>query len=334
MKPLENRAGLSLAMAVWLAHDDYTSGQDEHPGENLITATALLRPTRQIVLAPRVPDAERSADVGDRVAMRFGHAIHDSIEMAWRRGYRQAMTRLGYPRRTIDRVRINPCATAAREEGIIPVYLEQRAFRPITVDGVRVIVSGKFDQVIDGELNDTKTTSVHAWINRTKEDDYRIQGSIYRWLNPERITSDIMRVQHVFTDWQGFRARSDPDYPPGRLVEFPLTLMSLAQTEAWIARKIREILANQDLPEPEILRCTDRELWRAEPVFKYYADPEKAQAGGRSTRNFPDHAAAAAHAAKQGKGVVVTVPGRVRACGYCPAFPACSQKDAYEHGEP
>ena len=31
----------------------------------------------------------------------------------------------------------------------------------------------------------------------------------------------------------------------------------------------------------------------------------------------------------QGKGVVITKPGEVKRCGYCPGFEACTQKDAY-----
>jgi len=329
MQTLQNSAGLSLAMAVWLAHDEYTNGQDQFPGENVISATSLLKPTRQIVLAPRVPPVDRTQDVSDRIASRFGHAIHDSIERAWTIGYEEAMLSLGYPRKVIEKVRINPSPEECKGD-IIPVYLEQRSHRRSKVDGVEVVITGKFDQIINGELDDTKTTSVYAYINRSKADDYKIQGSIYRWLNPTLITSDVMRIQHVFTDWQRSQARISKDYPASRLIEFKVELMHLATTEKWIATKIREILANQDLPEDQIIRCTDKELWKSDPQFKYYSDPAKAAEGGRSTKNFPNYPAAASHCSKQGKGVVITVPGQVKACGYCPAFPVCSQKDEYE----
>jgi hypothetical protein len=95
--------------------------------------------------------------------------------------------------------------------------------------------------------------------------------------------------------------------------------------------KIREILANQHLPEPEIVRCTDTDLWMSDPVWKYYTDPQKAQAGGRSTKNFPNYPAAAAHRNKVGKGVIVEVPSNPKACGYCAAFPICTQQTEYEH---
>jgi len=33
--------------------------------------------------------------------------------------------------------------------------------------------------------------------------------------------------------------------------------------------------------------------------------------------------------ASQGKGVIKEVPGEPKACGYCPAYAACTQKDRY-----
>ena len=338
MQRITNNSGLSLSLAVWLAHDEYSSGQEEHADKNLISATALLKPTRQIVLAPRVPVEERLSDVQDMIPSRLGHAIHDSIERAWTQGYASSLSRLGYPDSLIKKIRINPTPdelshAQSLNQSIVPVYLEQRAYREITVKGIPIIISGKFDQIIDGELNDTKTTSAYAWINRTKISDYQIQGSIYRWLNPDLITSDVMYIQHVFTDWQRSKTLSDKNYPPSRVMEERLNLMSLSETEAWIRKKLTEILHNQELPEDQIIRCTDKELWKTDPVYKYYSDPKKAQERGKSTKNFPNYPAAAMHLSKQQKGVIVTVPGKVKACGYCPAAPICSQKNEYDLGD-
>lgn len=327
---LTNNNGFSLAMAVWLAHDTYTSGVEEHPGKSLISATSLLKSTRQFILSNRVPVEERILDVADLIPSRFGHAIHDSMEMAWREGHAVAMRKLGYPQKIIDRVVINPDTV---QDGDFPVYLEQRFFRPINVDGHEIIISGKFDQIINGELNDTKTTSVYAYLNGSKEDDYRIQGSIYRWINPDKVTNDIMKIQHVFTDWQRSQSKSNPNYPPHRVLEFSVELWNTQETEHWIRNKIREILANQNLPEPEITRCSDKELWKSDPVWKYYANPETAKTGGRATKNFPNRPAAMLHMQKAGKGTVIEVPGQVKACGYCPAFDICSQKDEYDHAQ-
>lgn len=324
-----NTAGIGLALAVWLAHDEYSNGAAEHPGKNIISATGLIKPVRQLILGNRVPASDRQVDVSDLISSRLGHAIHDSVETAWKNGYRQALALIGYPKKMIDLIRINP-ADDELFDGCIPVYLEQRFFRSIIVDGNEIVISGKFDQIIAGEVNDTKTTSAYTWINDSKTVDYQIQGSIYRWINPEKVTSDVMRIQHVFTDWQRALSKSNPNYPKSRLVEAKVELMSLQETETWIRNRIREIVLNQDKDEPDIVRCSDKDLWMSEPQFKYYSDPATAAKGGRSTKNFPNYPAAATYCNKAGKGVVVTVPSEPKACGYCAGFDLCTQKDEYE----
>lgn len=312
-----------MAMTVWLARNEYDSGADKAPKGELISATTLLKSTRSFILGNRVPAVDNIVDVLDLVPSKLGHAIHSSVEDAWK-NHHQAMKDLGYPQRVIDSIRINPETV---EDGEIPVYLETRCFREI--DGV--VVSGQLDQLIDGQLNDTKTTSVYAYINGSKKEDYILQMSIYRWLNPEKVTSDIAMIQHMFTDWQRSMAKQNPNYPQSRLIEFPVELMSLQDTENWIKNKINEIRANVNLPEPDIIRCNDKELWRTDPKYKYYSDVEKAKSGGRSTKNFDNPQEAASHQAKAGKGIVITVPGQVKACGYCPGFQICTQKDEYDH---
>lgn len=327
---LTNTAGIGLSLAVWLAHEQYDSGASEHPGKDMISATGLLKPTRQMILANRVPPSDRQTDVSDLIASRFGTAIHDSVDHAWHTGYKDALSRLGHPQKMIDKIIINPSFDdLASMPGAIPVYLEQRFFRSIEVDGNEIVISGKFDQIINGELNDIKTTSAYTYTSGNKDDDYIIQGSIYRWINPTKVTSDLFRIQHIFTDWQRMQVKTTPGYPASRIVESTYQLLSESQTETWMRAKIREILANQHLDEDQIVRCSDKELWMSEPVFKYYADPAKAAEGGRSTKNFPNYPAAASFANKAGKGVVVTVQAEPKACKYCPAFEICTQKDEY-----
>jgi hypothetical protein len=321
---LTNTTGINLALAVWLAHDDYSNGSEDIPDGEVISATTLLKPVRQFVLAQRVPESDQVSDIKDFIASSYGTAIHDSVEKAWTHGYQNAMKALGYPQKVIDRVEINPESPSPDS---LPVYLEQRAFRQI--DGV--YISGKFDLIVNGEINDIKTTSVWGYIKGSKEEDYRLQMSIYRWLNPEKVTSDRATIQLIFTDWSPAQVNQIKGYPTSRLLPLDLELLSLQETETWIRNKLRELKANISLPEQEITRCTDKELWRSDPVYKYYSDPAKAQSGGRATKNFDTLSAAQAHRGSAGKGIVITVPGQVKACGYCPAFTICSQKDEYDH---
>ncbi len=317
MAQITNNGGLSLAMAVWLATDPYTGTTDDAPEGEMISVTTLMKPTRQFVLSQRMPVTKSQVDVLDFISARLGHAIHSSVEEAWLNHYASAMHKLGYPKKVIEMVRINP---TVEEPDTIPVYLEQRSYREI--DGV--ILSGQLDQIIQGELNDTKTTSVWSYMRTNKDEDYIIQLSCYRWLNPDKVTSDIGRIQHVFTDWQRMMVKQNPKYPPHRVMENSFTLMSLAETERWIRSKLKEIRANVNLDQVHLIRCNSKELWVSDPQYKYYADASKTS--GRSTKNFDDKAQALAHCSNAGKGTVITVPGEAKACGYCFASPICEQR--------
>lgn len=332
MSFLTNNNNFGLAMAVWLAHDEYTNGAEEFAGKNVISMTTLLKPTRATILALRNPPTEEGVgDVADRIKAQIGHAIHDAVEKAWVEGYKPAMEKLRVPARVIEKIRVNPSNV---DPDTIPVHFEQRKFRSVFVDGYEVIISGKYDQVLDGELNDTKSTSTYTYINDTKSDDYIKQLSGYRWLDPETITSDQGRINFVFLDWMRGKVGTTENYPSSQVLEKVYNLMPLEQTEQWITSKVRELIKYQNAPEEDLPRCTDKELWKTDPVYKYYADPKKAQEGARATKNFPNYPAAVQYqnVTKKGKGCIITVPGQVKACSYCPAFEHCTQKDEYDHG--
>lgn len=320
MQQLTNVTGIDLPLAVWLASDDYDFRQDGHS----ISATALLKPIRQILLREQLTTDNRDTpDVSDFIASRLGHSIHDGIEQAWKRHYKTALKKLGYPDKLIDLVKINPESVGKDE---IPVWLEQRGTRELK--GYNI--SGKFDMVLEGCLRDFKSTSVYSYIKGNKDEDYKLQGSIYRWIHHDKVTADHMFIQFIFTDWQKSMAKSNPDYPQQRVLNHRIELMSLEDTEAWILNKLNQLEKYADRPEHEIPHCSDAELWRGETVYKYFSNPAKLD--GRATKNFSDLSEANAFlASKGGKGVVVTVPGKVKACSYCPAFPICTQKDLYSH---
>jgi len=320
---ITNKGNISISMAVWLATDTYSAGTLQDPTKEMISATTLLKPTRQFILSQQVPVQESTVDVTDLISNRLGHAIHSSIEESWRNNYAESMKKLGYPQKLIDAVRINP--EVDDEPDTIPVYLEQRYYREI--DGV--VISGQFDQIINGEIEDVKSTSVWSYLGTNKDDDYIRQLSIYRWINPDKVTSDIGRIQHVFTDWQRMMLKQNPNYPAHRVIENKFNLMSLSDTENWIRSKLNEIRYNINLTQERMVRCTKEELWMSDPQYKYYADPVKAKEGGRSTKNFDNLQSAHSHRDKAGKGVIITVPAEVKACGYCPAFPICEQRKEY-----
>jgi hypothetical protein len=323
MAKLTNFAGISLPLAVWLASDDY----DYQDGKT-ISATSLLKPVRQILLKERLtPETRKTVDIMELFKSRMGTSIHDGIEKAWDKNMVSAMLALGYSEDTIARFRINPTEEELRSSNsIIPVYMEQRGSRKFKDYNI----SGKFDMVIDGELKDHKSTSVYTLIKGTKDEDYRLQGSIYRWIHRDKIFSDHIAIQFIFTDWSPAKAKADPKYPQCPLMEHKVPLMSLDETDRWIDSRIRLLEKYADTPEPELPFCTDEELWRSAPVFKYFSDPAKAaDPKARASKNFDTRAAAEAHLADKGKGAIVEKPGEVKACGYCAGYPLCSQKDLY-----
>ena len=323
---ITNTSDISLAVAVWLLHDNY----DHISQANYISATSLMKPLRHIVLAPRVDRASRPMDVQDFIPRALGNSIHDSIEAAWTNGHARSLKLMGHPDSVIERIKINPTDAEVRgSNSIIPIYLEQRAFR----EHKGYTIGGKFDMVTDGQVQDVKSTSAYTWLHGGKDADYQLQMSLYRWIDAAqplpKITEDYGRINFVFTDWQKVAARSNPKYPQQRVEHKEIPLLSLKDTQHWVEAKLALIQKHLDTPEHELPECSDEELWRSDPVFKYYADPTKT--AGKSTKNFNNMNDARVYQSseKAGKGIIKTVPGSPKRCDYCEAFSICTQKDQY-----
>lgn len=313
-----NQLQIPLALAVFLATDDY----DHETG--VISATSLLKPLRQLILPKRIDPKNINIDVSSLVSSRMGSAIHAAIEKAWTNP-EKALKALGFPPRVYDNIIINPTQEQLESNPkAIPVYMEQRAYKEI--EGFRV--SGKYDFVAEGKVQDFKSTSVYSYINQSNAEKYILQGSIYRWLNPDIITEDVMMIHYIFTDWSKASATQNKDYPQNRVLTQKFKLLSIAETENFIKQKLQQIKRHNMSPENEIPVCTDEDLWRKETVWKYYKDPSKMS--GRSTKNFGTrHDAYMRLAEDNNVGIVVEVKGQVKACAYCPAFDICTQKDTY-----
>lgn len=316
---ITNNTDIPLALAVWLVHDEY----DYVNESNYISVTKLMKPIRHLVLPPRVPMETQSMDVGDMVSRAMGHSLHDSIEKAWKSGSSINLKKLGYPQSVIDRIKINPEPEELTTDSI-PVYLEQRAFKKITVGDIEYTVGGKFDMVAEGIVHDNKSTTAYTWMFGGKDDDYKLQGSLYRWLNPTKITEDFIRICFIFTDWQRMQAKTNPNYPQHRCLYKDIPLMSIQETEDWVKSKIAQFQMYKDAPENKVPHCTSDELWMSEPQYKYYSDPTKTS--GRSTKNFDTPQEAKAYLIeKAGKGVIKTIPGEAKRCSYCDAYSICTQ---------
>ena len=317
-----NASEVPLALAVFLASDNYDYNDDPMT----ISATSLMKPIRQLILPGRLPPGVGLPSLPDQMPNREGAAVHDGIERAWKENHVAAMQALGYPQKVIDLVMINPTpAQLLANPDAIVVYLEQRIKRKLG----KWTISGKFDFVGESRVQDFKRTKVWTYLNQVNNNKYALQGSIYRWLDPKMITQSEMDIHFIFSDWQGSKVRQDPNYPPRAFKTQSFPLIPLTSTEHFIVNKLKMIDAFMGADEADIPYCTDEDLWRSEPVWKYYKNPDNAtKPGGRSTKNFDNRQEAYTRLAEdKSVGIVVEKPGQVVACKYCPAFAVCSQKD-------
>jgi hypothetical protein len=322
-----NENKLSLSVAVWLADDNY----DYDPDPKSFSATSLLKSTKQIILSPRVDQKEVEIDIVDRVPSSMGTAFHDSIEDVWIHRYKKCLYKLGYKKDLIDRIVVNPHKLDPDEVAAIKkpifVYMEMRTKRQ--VPGTDYKVGGKFDFVGAGILEDFKSTGTFGYMKGSNDEKYKLQGSIYKWLNPTIITGDYMLIQYLFTDWSKLRANIEAakGYPQQRQLAIKIPLYTPEETEAWLVKKIQTLDTLFHADEKDLPPCDSEELWRDKSVFKYYKNPAKT---ARSSGNFDTYAEAHAKYLKDGSvGIVKEVKGTVKACLYCNAFDICQQKNEY-----
>ena len=312
---LTNKNNLNLAMQVWLINDSYDYVSDP----KYISATSLLKPVRQIILEKRL-EGSPDGDISDMITSKYGTSIHSGIEEAWTNPkLPDNLAKLGINKATIDRIKINP--KEPKEEDI-NIYLEKRSTRKIN----GWTVGGKFDLVIDGKLYDNKSTSTWSYIYGSRVDDYTKQLSIYRWLNSDLVTDDSFTINYIFTDWSQTKAIQQKDYPQCRIISKDYPLMELADIEWYIKDKLAKVDQYIDANEVDIPECTDEELWREPPKFKYYKDPTKLT---KATKVFESQLEANAYCLEKGTGIVIPVSGSVRRCAYCRCFNQCSQKNRY-----
>lgn len=308
-----NKDNVSLPLAVWLMHDDY----DYDKRDNVISATALLKPTRALVLIDEYKGSDKTVDIMSLVSARMGSAIHAVAEQAWtNRGNISKALQALQVSNLDEKLVINPDVV---KEGDIPIYVEQRHEKEIN----DYIISGKYDLVVDGTVSDYKSTSVWSYIFDSNALKYTQQASIYKWLAPDRITDNAVHIQYIFTDWSAAQAMRDSSYPQTRVLTKEYPIWSVEQTEHFIKEKLDLLKQYKGRPQEELPQCTKEELWESETTYKYYKNPTKM---ARSTKNFDNMDEANIRLANDGGvGTVVTVPGEVKACRYCEVSDICKQ---------
>lgn len=329
MAKYSNNFNLPMSLSVWLLDDGYDHEAVADP--RVFSVTELIKPIRQIVLGRRVGDLPEDqlppVDIVSLFNSRVGQSVHAAIESAWESDkLPDLMAELGISRMASNNIQINPTPDEKDDDAIV-LYMEQR--RTIGIPNTEYLLSGQYDFNFDGQLEDFKFTKTYAMTMGVNDEYYTLQGSLYKYIFPDQVTSDSTRISWLFGDWMQSRATTS-SYPAAPIDSKEYPLFTKFQTETYIRDKFSLIEKYMDAPETELPECTPEELWQDATVWKYYSNPANKT---RATKNFTEAdggaAAAAAHKAKAGKGEVVEVKGKIKACRYCKAFTLCTQKDKY-----
>lgn len=318
--PYTNYNNIPLVLAVWLAAND---GYDLKKAPHVISATSLMKPTKSLILSERVAESneEPTIDVADLVASRLGTAVHTAAEVAWLYSRDVGMRNMGIPQKVIDQIRLNPDEPSNDPQ--FDIYLEQRTSKAVG----KWVISGKFDFVENGRVKDIKTTKTYNWIKGSNDEKYRIQGSIYRWLNPDIITDDFVDILMIFTDWTPLKAMTDKDYPKSNIMVRTLPLMSIEETDRWVKNQLARIEQYEGKHQNEMPACTPEEIWMDPPKYAYYKNPK----GAKATRVYDTPQEANAHKARDGVpgSKVVKREAEPKFCKFCDGRSICLQAEGY-----
>lgn len=297
---------LPLPVQVWLAADAYEGKNDN----THISATTLLKDSHKIVLENQIGNELDISDEGllNMFASRRGTAIHSALENVWTNDNlrNKALDALGL-KELKERIVINKHKENPNQ---IEIWLEQRSYK--TIDDMTV--NGQFDMVMDGQVVDYKNTSVFTYMHGSKIEDYKLQGSIYRWLNPNLITDDKIKIIYIMHDWTSRDAKINPNYPQMPIIAVDYDLYSLDYTENFIKNKIQEI-KNGGAPE-----CV-ASLKLSDPVWQYFSKSDSKKAA----KNFTNQADANHYVMTKGKGFIKMKPQKATGCKYCKARSICKQ---------
>lgn len=234
------------------------------PVHNRISASQFNSSIRQLYLKRKV-NSETKATTPYPVKAKIGTAVHSMIENLWLNP--EAVNKL-YGEGTWS-VNNNP---PIHEDTLFIITVEKRTERVIkSSSGKEYLITGKFDVVISGEIYDIKTTFPANFSDEVTLNKYKEQLSIYKWLNPELITSKAGYIDFIFSSW---RPSDEPKHP---MVSKQIVLDSVEVTEAKLVAKLDALEVVEEtgaIPE-----CTDDDLWvRTTESFSVWVtgfNPEK-----------------------------------------------------------
>lgn len=300
-------------MVMWLMHSEYNNPYD-------YSVTQLINSTRQIILCKRYPELQTKEDVTQLFHRSLGNAIHSRMEAAWDspETIAKAVEICGLAEETAKIIKINP-EPGFNPDITIPVYVEQR--NAIEIGGKKI--GGAFDIVFDGQLIDMKSTRTSAYIQGYKDEDWALQGSYYRMINPKIITRDTIHIYFLFKDFShGYTGKEG--YPPAVMYPKAIPLLPIEETRAIAEAKVAEIKLydNPDISDYDLPYCTVKELKAKDPVYKYYSRTglKRASAVSSSLEEMQ-----AKMANNGGAGYIDRISEVPFSCTVCPVKSKCNQ---------
>jgi len=347
---ITNKHNIALSVALMLVDDTY----DHDYRSNAISATGLLKPLRMLALSAKHKDKlQVDIDVTDLVASVTGTAVHTALENVWLNPdkVKRGLAKLGFNKAKVlvnpsdDDIKSNPDHSV--------VYVEKRSELKVVIDGVEYILTGKFDMVLEGKLEDLKNTGSFKVIKTLKEmNDYQniqfktldehlvvsqtemycpsvfeyvIQGSIYKLLNPKIITEDFMSLQYIIKDFMKYKVGQD-FYPDVNPYQLDLELFSKEATLAWVKSRLTRL--KSIIETDQIPLCTDTDLWRNPALFKVYKDIKSKRALPKGTFET-QHEAVEFNSKRKVQGDIRVIPSVPKRCNWCSVKPVCSQYDKF-----
>ena len=210
-----------------------------HNAEKCLSATTLLKGTKEIILTDRHFD-EIEVDAADEVWSVFGTAVHTVLE--------------------------HQEDEAFKEESF-------------SVDVLDYKVTGKVDRydMKNETIEDWKTASTWKVIYKDF-DDWRKQGLIYAYLLKQSgLNVRHIRFVALLKDHSKTEAKRKPDYPqsPVYIYEFDVNPDELTGIEALIKAKVFEVSCNAEKSDDDIPGCTPSERWSSDPKYAVMKEGRK-----------------------------------------------------------
>lgn len=292
-----NVSGIPQVLVQWLMEDKY-DGYTTNP--NSFSATGLIISHKKAILSNAVRasmDISVDVDVLTLMAAKRGTAVHDSIELY----------------------------ISNNQDDMPHVKAEERHYRTIEVDGVECIVSAKFDCIVGDELYDWKTCSVYVHNDAKKHQEWIEQLSINRWVlehkYPLQPVGTIIAFFNQFSQDQA--NKSAPfNYPSYSIQPYNFALMSYAETEEFIRRRIRERKAIASVADANAITCTPADLWTENGEYKYFSKATNS----RATKVSSNLAELRKLVKEKGGIIVEPMP---KACEYCLGRATCDQYQGF-----